>query len=223
MKTVYILVEGQTEETFVKKILVSHLQQYSIFPQPVLMRKGKGGHEGNYYVIQKALKNLLYESRKDDSIVAVTTLIDLYGLPNQKPNSFPGINKAPNYDCFERAQYLEQRFATNIYDKTGKFLPNLVIHEFESLLFSSPDSICEVMFASDKQCSQLHDIVNTFESPEQINDSIETAPSKRLEKIFNQDYYKRLHGFQIAEQIGLKTICEKCTHFARWLKKIESL
>jgi hypothetical protein len=80
-------------------------------------------------------------------------LIDLYGLPNQKTYRFPGIDNAPKNDCFERAKYLEQRFAASIYDKTEKFLP--MIHEFESLLFSSPDTICEVMLATKEQCSQI--------------------------------------------------------------------
>jgi hypothetical protein len=61
-----------------------------------------------------------------------------------------------------------------------------------------------------------------IKSPEEINDSKETAPSKRIEKIVS-NYAKITSGIPLAEDIGLKEIREKCLLFNDWIKWLESL
>ena len=48
MKRLYLLVEGQTEETFVRELLAPHYAQVELFMYPILLRtspgfKGGGG------------------------------------------------------------------------------------------------------------------------------------------------------------------------------------
>ncbi|MFC3120756.1 DUF4276 family protein [Agaribacter flavus] len=61
-----------------------------------------------------------------------------------------------------------------------------------------------------------------FETPEHINDSPQTAPSKPI-KTMMPSYDKVLHGPMIAGDIGLETIRQQCPHFNHWLKHVEPL
>lgn len=57
-------------------------------------------------------------------------------------------------------------------------------------------------------------------TPEEINDSSDTAPSKRLQ-ILIPGYQKPLMGVLAALEIGLETIRRECPLFANWIKKLE--
>ncbi|MCB1953924.1 MAG: DUF4276 family protein, partial [Rhodocyclaceae bacterium] len=59
-------------------------------------------------------------------------------------------------------------------------------------------------------------------SPEDINDSPHTAPSKRILATM-AGYQKTFHGPLIACDIGLDAMRRECPHFAGWLQKIEAL
>jgi len=76
---------------------------------------------------------------------------------------------------------------------------------------------------SEKLFSWAEFILNQFNNnPESINDSVETASSKRFKTEF-PSYRKTTHGSDIAKTIGLKLLREKCCHFDNWLTKLESL
>ncbi|MEW6713144.1 MAG: DUF4276 family protein, partial [Candidatus Riflebacteria bacterium] len=64
-------------------------------------------------------------------------------------------------------------------------------------------------------------IRSSFETPEHINDSTETAPSKRLEKLIPQ-YEKVSDGTILSEKIGLEQMIFECRHFAAWIEKIRT-
>ena len=61
----------------------------------------------------------------------------------------------------------------------------------------------------------------SFSSPEEINDSPETAPSKRVEALI-PGYQKPLMGTLAALEIGLEKIRDACPHFNNWLSQIEA-
>ncbi len=70
--------------------------------------------------------------------------------------------------------------------------------------------------------SDLSSIITEFENPEMINNDSETAPSKRLLRLY-PGYDKVTNGITIAKKIGLQEIRKKCSHFNEWLEKIEKL
>jgi hypothetical protein len=96
-----------------------------------------------------------------------------------------------------------------------------MMHEFEAMLFSE----C-TMFASGIGRSDLADgfqnIRDQFGSPEEINDSFHTAPSKRILKLM-PEYNKVLHGNIAAIDVGLETIRSQCPNFSSWMNELESL
>jgi len=95
------------------------------------------------------------------------------------------------------------------------------MYEFEALLFASPESVGS-MFGSEKYTIWAQNILNEFQgNPELVNDSEQTAPSKRFIK--DTPYKKTVHGPDIALLAGLQTIRDTCFGFNSWIKKIELL
>lgn len=215
---VLILVEGQTEETFVKRILDPHLSSLDVFVVPTIIatkriKSGssfKGGVPA-YERVRKDIQRLL----GDTSAALVTTMVDYYGLPK----SFPGRSSVQGSTALQRVQYVETALADDIAHE--RFLPYYSLHEFEALLFSSTSEIAHT-FAIPSMESKLDAIRAAFPSPEDINDDPATAPSARLETLF-PSYSKPFFGSLIASRIGLQQMRDECAHFNQWLSKLERL
>lgn len=101
--------------------------------------------------------------------------------------------------------------------------PYLQMHEFEALLFANVEAF-QLLDGCDAPIRQaLQDIRNCYESPEDINDGKETAPSKRILRCMKQgSYSKTEHGPFILELIGLTTIRQQCRGFDQRLSWLES-
>ena len=218
MKRLLIYVEGQTEETFVRDVLAPHFWTLEIHPEPTLARTKrtksgqtfKGGIT-SYERVKRDIRRLL----SDSNVVAVTTMLDYYNLPND----FPGKHNLPVGSCFARVEHLENQLSSEIADP--RFVPFLTLHEFEALLFSQPDLI-ETVFPDDSIKGRLLAEGLMFDTPEEINEGISTHPSARILK-YAPRYRKTLHGPLIANRIGLMTIRSKCPHFNVWLTNLETL
>ena len=59
-----------------------------------------------------------------------------------------------------------------------------------------------------------------FPTPEDINDSPDTAPSRRVLNVFER-YQKPLMGVLAVEAIGLDTLRRDCPLFSAWIGKLE--
>ncbi len=67
---------------------------------------------------------------------------------------------------------------------------------------------------------QLERIRGKFSTPEDIDDSPDTAPSKRIEALLPR-YRKRIDGPLLAQTIGLETIRLECPRFREWMQRLE--
>lgn len=97
------------------------------------------------------------------------------------------------------------------------------MHEFEALLFSECRTLSESLGAPSLEAS-LRRIREAFATPEDINDSPRTAPSKRLLDLMSEEsqrYEKPTHGFIALDDIGLPTVRAECPHFDAWLRRLE--
>ncbi|MEA5572599.1 DUF4276 family protein [Calothrix sp. UHCC 0171] len=100
------------------------------------------------------------------------------------------------------------------------FLPNLPVHEFEGLLYTSPQAF--LAWFDQNVVEGLQAERNEFPSPEHINDDPQTAPSKRILRSC-PGYDNPLHGSLIAMDIGLDAIRGQCQHFHQWLSRLEEI
>lgn len=219
MKRVHALVEGQTEETFVRDILGPHLLPLALVIGPIVVaaKKVKSGGKfrggvTSYQQVRRDLQNLL----GDRGVVAVTTMFDLYGLPAD----FPGKDRLPRGgSCYERVSLLEEALRADVNHPL--LIPYLSLHEFEALLLVSPLDIGKALPGEPSMATLKRDI-ERFDSPEEVNEGPETHPAARIQKLA-KGYQKRLHGPLITGRIGLAAIRERCPHFAGWLQRLEEL
>jgi len=101
-----------------------------------------------------------------------------------------------------------------------RFIPYVSMHETEALYFCDPAVTAE-MLNIDR--AEIEFILSKFDGPEAINDSIETAPSKRLSKLSHNKYKKTTTGIAIAKRIGIQRMRECCPLFDSWIGKMENL
>ena len=95
-------------------------------------------------------------------------------------------------------------------------------HEFEALLFSDVRAFARTAVASSDAERELAAVRDQFASPEDINDSPATAPSKRIARSMPR-YDKVVDGAQVAAAIGLETMRLECPRFSAWISRLESL
>lgn len=216
-----IIVEGQTEEAFVNKVMVPHLAQSEVFAIPRLIKTGeKKGHiyRGGMTTYGKAKEDIKrWISQDKGKAVRFTTMFDLYRLPKD----FPKFNESEKIaEPYQRVNFLENSLKADI--REHRFTPYIQLYEYEALILSDPTKFEFVEDSS--QIEKLMRLVKKFKSPELINDGAETAPSKRIIKIIPEyKYLKPIVGPSVAQQIGLETIRKKCPHFNEWLIKLETL
>ena len=219
MRKVHILVEGQTEEKFVKQTLMGHLQGFEIWANPIIAttKRNPSGpdYKGGLRKWEKVRKEIL-RLLADSSASAVSTMFDFYGLPK----SFPGREVPEGRSPREKARYVEGEIGKDI-DRAHRFIPYLQLHEFEAVLFSRPESIVIPFPEYKAKAGVFQSVRDGVQTPEEINDREETSPSHRIAAQI-PEYKKVLHGPRIAHDIGLQTIRE-CPHFHEWVTRLESL
>jgi hypothetical protein len=146
----------------------------------------------------------------DTSAFAVTTMLDFYALPKD----FPGSQTAPAGHCYQKVAHLEQHLADDIADR--RFIPYIQLHEFEALLFTSPESIARILRGN---AADITAIRGQFHSPEEIDDDPQTSPSHRIKSLFPA-YQKTLHASLVIKEIGIPAITAICPHFQEWLRRL---
>ncbi len=217
-KRVLILVEGQTEERFVKEVLAPDFWPKGLYLTPTILvtkrvKDGpnfKGGVT-NFAKFENDARRLLTSSGN----LLVTTLLDYYGLPSD----FPGMSTRPaNASALDRVLHVEKSISA-YFGQPANFAPFLALHEFEAWLFSSASELPRVMTEAHKQ-PQFEAILRSVTTPEEINERPEWAPSKRIQSLF-PSYDKKVHGPNTINRIGLQKVRQQCPHLNEWLTWLE--
>lgn len=220
MIRVHVICEGQTEELFVNEMLQPYFSARRIFLQPALV--GKPGHKGGYFKFDRMFSDVRNRLLGDTGAYC-TTFFDFYGLPED----FPGKNEALRLaDISQKAASIQQLMAQALEAKLGqdvmqRFIPYVQMYEFEALLFSEPALFAQGIDQTDLTDS-FQKIVAAFDSPEHINNSKDTAPSKRVQQLV-RSYQKPLLGALAALEVGLPNMRARCALFNDWLNRLEQL
>ena len=205
-----VSVEGQTEEEFVKRVLAVHLRGRQIEATPILLGRARGRAGGGNVSVDRLMSEVVTLHWSFD---AVTTLVDFYGF---KGKGDRGVEQ------------LEVDLLNGITGRVGgdwnarRIIPYVQRHEVEGVLFSDVE-VFTTQIDFPRDCvAALRAVREQFTTPEDINDSCETAPSKRIARVIPR-YDKRLHGPILAEEIGLDRIRAECPRFDAWVRRLESL
>jgi len=215
-----VLVEGQTEERFVNECLAPYLLAKELVLSSTIVKTKRvvgGPHfKGglwSYSKVRRDLGLLLHDSNAS----VITTLFDYYALPTD----FPGMTDRPAGRPRDRVEHVESAWATSVGDV--RFVPHVVLHEFEAWVYAEPSRLEPWMFDDDvKVIPAITAVAVAHRTPEDIDEGPQTAPSKRLLNAFT-GYQKTLHGPLAVSAIGIDRIRAVCPHFAQWLDRLEAV
>lgn len=221
MTRLFVLVEGQTEETFVKEALAPHLRSkgYTAVFARLFAKPRTRPRDGGIPLWHVARRDIVRHLHKDQR-AAVALMVDYYRLPRSKDRGWPGRSAATGAVTVEQAIGEDIASAMKRGFDRGRFLPCVMMHEFEALLFSDCEAFGRAIERPDIG-RRLQDIRNRFANPEEIDDSPVSAPSKRIKELV-PDYEKVLMGNLAVLEIGLDKIRAECPHFRSWLERLEA-
>lgn len=216
---VVVLVEGSTEQRFVKQLLVPYMAAQNIYLTPIILDKpGEKGGDVKFVRARNDIERHL-KQRRD---TWVTLLVDYYGIKSD----WPGYAESKQQtDHTRKAEIMNQATADKVqclfpdHNQNRRFIPYVSMYELEALYFSDPACLAEKMGVNQ---GKIDGILIECEEPEKINDDPATAPSKRLEQLSNR-FKKISTGIAIADAIGIPKMRSACPLFDSWLTKLESL
>jgi hypothetical protein len=139
-------------------------------------------------------------------------MFDLYAFPYDAL----ALENIPT-NVYEKVEQIEKAITDDTGGRFSNMIFSLVLHEFEGLLFTDVSAFENI--ADQEAVAVLRSVRTSVPTPEHINESPETAPSKHIERVI-PDYSKVGDGIDIAEQIGIDKIRSECRHFANWLDKL---
>ena len=205
-----VSVEGATEREFVKTVLVEHFRPMGVELQPFVLGRARARGAGGNVTVSRLTSEM---ARLYYSFDAVTSLVDFYGFRDKGDRAVGDLER----DLLDEvAARVGQGWDAR------RVVPYVQRHEFEGLLFSKVEVFGNQIDFPRGCVGALRAVRAQFESPEDINDSSETAPSKRIKRAIPV-YRKPVHGPMLAREIGIDTICNECSRFNAWLARLESL
>lgn len=219
-KTVYLICEGSTERAFAQKVLFPHLISRNVLLVPACIGSA-GSAQGGHVTKERLFRDAKKFLSKNNHML--TTMLDYYGLAGPWPCPDALVRTA-----HQKGRALEDA-VTQLFEKEtqgrfgGRFHPYFSMHEFEALLFASPSILAREL---DLEKKDILAITSPFPSVEDINSGRETAPSKRLEALYQEKgmrYNKVMQGPAVLELIGLDQLRKACPHFGSWVSWLESL
>lgn len=213
MNRVLLLVEGLTEERFVKDVLQPHLWPFDVSLEPKTVTTklvvGAASHKGggDFSKLLADIHRLL----GDSNAVAVSTFFDFYGFSKNIPGA-----AAADYADIDK---LELRIAAAV--GAPRFRPYLQRHEFEAFLFVDPQTTANAV-PNPKSAAAIAQQCHGFACVEDINNDPSTAPSKRLATALGSFSKVRL-GPAVTLRIGIAKLRNAAPRFSSWVGWLETL
>jgi hypothetical protein len=227
MKFLNIIVEGSSEETFVNDVLVKHFASLNIFVSARKIKTGwdringkpaKGGLL-KYIKFRNDVLRWLQSDRYQPKFW-YTSMIDLYAFPKDDQSPYTKeIQMIP--DPYEKINALESAIYKDI--NHSQFIPYVQLHEFEAFVLVDPDKLISMYPEGQAAIARLKKAIGN-RYPEEINESPQTAPSKRIiQHLPDYEGQKAQVGPLIAEDIGLPKLRKECRHFNEWITQLENI
>jgi hypothetical protein len=223
MKKLFIVVEGETEERFIRKVLYNDFitQNIHIEAQQWLTNKklGISGGGSSFDLIENHLRRLMSRYQKDKNVF-ISVMVDLYAFP-KGGNSVYGDDVNKQQSGKNKVLLLQHKMNERM--NYQNFIPYVQLYEYETLLLSKPDALRYFFTAKEIEIENLKAEIIGLQ-PEDIYESPQGAPSKRIIKhLPKYGKQKTTAGVLTAEKIGLPFLRANCHHFNDWITKLENI
>ncbi len=215
----HVLLEGPTERVLFDQVFAPYWEARGwIVTSSVIVTTrhveggvGRGG-VSRWAKLDKEIRKLLGSSHLD----LLTTMIDYYGVPADTPGM---RDRPPHGTPMERVGHVETSMVGHFADR--RFIPHLTLHESEAWVFAAGCHLAEL--AGDPALHRrLQNVVAEVGGPEHINEGQETAPSKRLERLW-PGYRKVSDGPRAVADLGLEALRRQCPHLDSWLSTLDAM
>ena len=219
-----VIVEGETEQTFVRDQLSAYLAVLNTTAWAVLPGRNRNhGGINKWEVAKQDIIRTLREGRY------YSTMFDYYAMPS----NWPGRSESKSKPWQERAKTVEEMILQDVKGSLSssfnpkQFIPYVQLHEFEALAFADIEQLVSVLAPITKHTTRalmehFKKVLTGSGHPEAINDGYETCPSRRI-KSQVPVYKKRAQGPIITKRIGIPMLRQECTHFGNWLSRLEAI
>ncbi len=220
MSDVLVLCEGQTEREFCRVVLAPYLSARGVRMGATLAGK-PGGMQGGIRSWRSYRGDVLRAAAERPGR-RIGLLVDYYGMPA----SWPGRVEADRLPAAQRGPSIERRLLRDLHRELPEgFHPCIQVHEFESLLFVDPDAVVHALAGLgsgrdlDTTAAAMRVVRDDCGGVECINDSPETAPSKRLRHLI-RGYDKVAWGITALRAVPVETLRAGCPWLDRWLTRL---
>jgi len=143
-------------------------------------------------------------------------MFDFYGFPDEHPGAHR-VRAATN--TFAKAQEIESTMRRQF--EHPRFIPFVMVHEFEALVFADSGKAANILGAPGLQ-EIMDDILRAAGGAEQVNDGEDTHPKARLQNAA-RNYHECVDGPDIVHEIGMEVLKAKCPRFGKWVQRLENL
>jgi hypothetical protein len=217
---VFAIVEGKTEKIFVQSVLAPYLAMNQIYMHATEL--SKPGQKGGAVTFSRVIRDVgRYLKQRSDTFV--TTFFDYYGASDWPDLATAAGKQAPK----DIAAVLNDAARREVirhfspYRAKSRFIPYMAVHEFEALLFSDSEILASQLHSKK---SAIDAVLMKYGEPEAINNSLDTAPSKRLNTLVENGAFKKITtGIPIAERIGVDSMRAACPVFNAWVTAVEGI
>jgi len=222
LKTIFVSVEGQTEDHFVRYFVEPYLKtkgQCNL--KTILFGKGRGRNGGiwSFPEMVTELKEILRNQIKGGEYL--TKMYDLAYLGN---TMLEWGKYCELKDPYQKVQFAQSTLLAQF--NPGKyFIPYFQLHEFEALIFAQPDILLQQFIGKNQGVQILNNQLREKEdNPELINSK--DKPAQRILNALNLMNERQFKGKIIADlagQIGIEKLRIKCINFNIWLNGLENI
>ena len=205
MRRLLVHVEGQTEEQFVNEIVAPYL---GIAASPAYRR-------GSWGLVASVLTEAAFG--RGPGSVARWSVISGKTRGTRRTDGrllwhaadWPGRTSAPMRPLERRAAALAGALREDFpWELRARVFPCVLMHEFEAFVFADIDRAVRA-WGLEAVGPKLREVRSAFPSPEHINDSPITAPSKRIQAVVD-GYEKPLMGALAVLEIGVERLRLEC-------------
>lgn len=224
MLDVLVVCEGQTEREFCRSVIQPYLAMNGIALAGTLV--GRPQQKRGGIRPWQVYRNELLRLAKERSDRKLAVLVDFYAMPD----CWPGRASAGKLPIDRRGSHVEDELRNDLsVELRDRFIPCIQFHEFETLLFVDPElSALSIAVAGSRSspenvAQEMINIRDEFDGfIERINDSPETAPSKRILEIV-PGYDKVAFGVTATTDVGVDGLRSGCPWLDRWLTELQKL
>ncbi len=228
-KTLFIIVEGETEQTALPILLDPHFRMMKVRLQCIRIGERRSNPGGGRFNLPEFNQHVARLARTHKGCF-VSTCFDYYALGNGWPD-YEAI-RSKKLDKYVEIRELEEALTEAVRQIhpgvlwDNHFIPHIQPHEFETLLFSQPEILAGLLDDAGLADAMKNTIKEAGHNCEFINDNYDTCPSRRLHALTEGRYTKGRSGSAQAptfmQKADLAVVREKCRHFNAWLEALET-